>query len=88
MPTADAATFVVVARGGGYGQSGLWSAADTSLASLAGHLLPASLYMLITPKLPKAGVEFKEGCEKGFERYHVAVNQRPKVCSLCGRNRT
>jgi hypothetical protein len=65
MPTADAATFVVVARGGGYGQSGLWSAADTSLASLAGHLLPASLYMLITPKLPKAGVEFKEGCEKG-----------------------
>jgi hypothetical protein len=87
MPTADAATFVVVARGGGYGQSGLWSAADTSLASLAGHLLPASPYMLIMPKLPKAGVEFKEGCEK-FERYHAAVNQRPKVCSLCGRNHT
>jgi len=87
MPTADAATFVVVARGGGYGQSGLWSAADTSLASLAGHLLPASPYMLITPKLPKAGVEFKEGCEKGSND-HVAVNQRPKVCSLCGRNRT
>jgi hypothetical protein len=21
--------------------------------------------LLITPKLPKAGVEFKEGCEKG-----------------------
>jgi hypothetical protein len=65
MPTADAATFVVVARGGGYGQNGLWSAASGRFASLACHLRPASPYMLITPKLPKAGVEFEEGCEKG-----------------------
>jgi hypothetical protein len=37
-----------------------------------------AISFLHTPKLPKVGVEFEEGCEKGSND-HVAVNQRPKV---------